>query len=329
MGWKAALQAVPTLRALRRDIATGKAPDDLLDHLENTIGGAGADYVARLNFSAKDDWVRHNGDTAFNRKLDAVDNGLRKVAKGVLDYTGMTPLMIQQKRIHAIALVNHWVNHANGAASKLLTDDRLAWMGMSREQANGVLADLKKYSTPRKGAFGPSHKLDFGAWVKDSPENYSRFMTAMHRESRRVIQENDLSSMIPLMGTTLGKAMFQFMAFTMHGWNKSMLFAANHRDWATLSTVLHGGFLASLTYMGRTMLDSMGMNEENRQKFLDQRMAPGQIVANSFGKISQASLLPNLYDTVSPYPLFSGMRTTSDLSSFVSNPTYQDRKSVV
>jgi hypothetical protein len=117
--------------------------------------------------------------------------------------------------------------------------------------------------------------------------------------------------------------MFQFMAFTMHGWNKSMLFAANHRDWATLSTVLHGGFLASLTYMGRTMLDSMGMNEESRQKFLDQRMAPGQIVANSFGKISQASLLPNLYDTVSPYPLFSGMRTTSDLSSFVSNPTYQ------
>ncbi|MGO3983345.1 transglycosylase SLT domain-containing protein [Pseudomonas sp. SAS7] len=323
MGWKATLQAVPTLRALRRDIATGKAPDDLLDHLENTIGGAGADYVARLNFSAKDDWVRHNGDTAFNRKLDAVDNGLRKVAKGVLDYTGMTPLMIQQKRIHAIALVNHWVNHANGAASKLLTDDRLAWMGMSIEQANGVLADLKKYSTPRNGAFGPSHKLDFGAWVKDSPENYSRFMTAMHRESRRVIQENDLSSMIPLMGTTLGKAMFQFMAFTMHGWNKSMLFAANHRDWATLSTVLHGGFLASLTYMGRTMLDSMGMNEENRQKFLDQRMAPGQIVANSFGKISQASLLPNLYDTVSPYPLFSGMRTTSDLSSFVSNPTYQ------
>jgi hypothetical protein len=35
------------------------------------------------------------------------------------------------------------------------------------------------------------------------------------------------------------------------------------------------------------------------------------------------SLLPNLYDTLSPYPLFQGMRTTSDLSSLASNPTYQ------
>ncbi|MFS2166854.1 hypothetical protein [Variovorax sp. Varisp62] len=41
MGWKATLGAASELRAIRRDIATGKAPHDFLDHPENTIGGVG------------------------------------------------------------------------------------------------------------------------------------------------------------------------------------------------------------------------------------------------------------------------------------------------
>jgi hypothetical protein len=135
--------------------------------------------------------------------------------------------------------------------------------------------------------------------------------------------------MIPLMGTTLGKTMFQFMNFSMHGWNKSLMFAANHRDWTTTSTMLHSSFLASLSYMGRTMAGSVGMDADKQREYLDKRMAPGQIIANSFGRISQASLLPNLYDTLSPYPMFSGMRTTSDLSSLASNPTYQAINGVI
>lgn len=323
MGWKTTLAAVPELRALRRDIQTGKAPNDILDHLENTIGGVGSEYVARMEFGAKDDWVRNKGDTKFNRFLDSVDTGQRKLAKGVLDYTGMTPMMIQQKRVHAVALVNHFVHAANGKASSFLTKDRLAWMGMGEGDYAKVLENIKKFTTPQKGEFGSSFKMDFDGWVKADPKSYSQFMTAIHRESRRVVQENDLGSMIPLMGSTLGKTVFQFMNFSMHGWNKSLMFAMNHRDWSTLSTVLHGSLFASLAYMGRTVLGAQGMAEDKRREYLDKRMSAGQIVANSFGRISQVSLLPVAFDTVSPMPLFQGMRTTSDLSSMASNPTYQ------
>jgi len=323
MGWKTTLAAVPELKALSRDIATGKAPHDILDHLENTIGGVGSEYVARMDFRASDDWVRHKGDTKFNQVLDSMDAGTKKFAKGVLDYTGMTPLMIQQKRVHAVALVNHFVNTANGEASKFLTKERLAWMGLDEADTARLMSNLKTFTSPKQGEYGKGYKMDFDGWVKADPESYSKFMTAIHRETRRVIQENDLSSMIPIMGTTLGKTVFQFMNFSMHGWNKSLQFAMNHKDWSTLSTVLHGGLFASLAYMGRTMLEGIGMDGEKRQQFMEQRMSTKQIVANSFGRIAQVSLLPNIYDTVSPYPLFSGMRTTSDLSSLASNPTYQ------
>lgn len=323
MGWKTTLQAIPELRALRRDLATGKAPNELLEHLENTIGGVGSEYVARMEFGAKDDWVRNLGDTKMNRWLDATDGGVNKMARGVLDYTGMTPLMIQQKRVHAVALVNHFVNTANGKASSFLTKDRLAWMGLDDAMTARLMENLKKYSNPTKGQYSETYKMDFARWVKEDPESHSAFMNAMHRESRRVVQENDLASMIPLMGGTLGKTVFQFMNFSMHGWNKSLMFAANHRDWTTLSTVLHGSLLASLAYMGRTMVSSAGMDPEKKREFLDQRLSAQQIVANSFGRISQMSLIPNIYDTLSPYPMFQGMRTTSDLSSLASNPTYQ------
>lgn len=324
MGYKATMEAASELKALQRDIATGKAPAEILDHLENTIGGAGSDFISRMDFGAKDDWVRNLGDTKMNQWLDKIDTGLNKTAKGVLDYTGMTPLMIQQKRIHAIALVNHFVNQANGKiSSTFLTKERLAWMGLDEAASARLMDNLKKYSKENQGEFSKSHKLDVATWVKEDPESHSAFMNAIHRESRRVIQENDLGSMIPLMGTTLGKTVFQFMNFSMHGWNKSLMFAANHKDWTTMSTVLHGSMLASMAYMGRTMLGSMGQDEAKRQEYLDKRMAPSQIIANSFGRIAQASMLPNIYDTLSPYPVFNGMRTTSDLSSLASNPTYQ------
>ena len=323
MGWKATLSALPELRALRRDLATGKAPNDILDHLENTIGGVGSEYVARMEFTAKDDWVRNKGDTGFNRKLDALDTGTRKLARGVLDYTGMTPLMIQQKRVHAVALVNHFVNTAKGSPSTFLSKERLAWMGLGDGDYANLLKAIDKHTTPSSGQYGKSHKMDFAAFAKEDPRAYSQFMTAIHRESRRVIQENDLGSMIPLMGTTLGKTVFQFMNFAMHGWNKSLQFSLNHRDWSTLSAVLHGSLFASIAYMGRTLMTAQGMEGDKQREFMEKRLATGQIVANSFGRLSQASLLPVAFDTISPYPLFNGMRTTSDLSSMASNPTYQ------
>ena len=328
MGWKATLSAVGELRALRRDIATGKAPHDILDHLENTIGGSGSEYVARMDFSPSDEWVRNAGDKPLYRGLDRLDSGLKKAAKGVLDYTGMSGLMVQQKRIHAIALANHFINDANGRpVTKFLSPERLEWMGLSAADYGHLKNRIAAYSsTAGQGSYGAKVSFDFARFARDEPEMHSKLMNAIHRESRRVVQENDLASMVPIMGTTLGKTVFQFMNFSIHGWNKSLMFAMNHRDFSTLSTVLHGSLFASLAYMGRTQLSAMGMAEDQRQEYLDKRLATKQIVANSFGRISQASLLPTAYDTTLGNftgAMFAGTRTTSDVTSFASNPTLQ------
>jgi hypothetical protein len=243
----------------------------------------------------------------------------------------MTPLMVQQKRVHSVALVNHFVNIANNKpVTRFLNKERLAWMGLDDAAYQQVLTNLKQYSTTKKGMFQDvTDKLNFEKWSKEDPENYSKFLTAIHRESRRVIQENDLASMVPIMGKSIAQTMFQFQNFTLQAWNKQMMFAANHRDVATVSTIMHSGILGTLAYMGRTNLQAAGMDGDQRKDFLEKRMNNKQIIANGFGRVAQASMVPQLFDIISPYPMFSGLRTTSDVSSLASNPTISAINSLV
>lgn len=320
MGWKTTLKAIPELRALVRDVKTGKVANEMLDQLENLTGGAGADLLRRTDFSHRDDWVRQRGDTALNQWLDRADNAMSRSASGVLKYTGMTGVMIQQKRIHAIAMINHFVEAANGKALAF-SPERLNWMGLDTGDTQKVLAGIKSYHSPKAGSRVGT--VDFEKWQMDDPETYAKFIVAYQRESRRVVQENDLASMVPIMGKGWGQTMFQFMNFSLQGWNKSMGFAMNHRDYQTLSTVLHGSIFATATYLARTNASMIGMSDEERREFADKRLNTKQIVANSIGRIAQVSVLPMLIDsTIAPTPIFSGARTTSNVTDFVgSNPT--------
>lgn len=321
LGWKTTLKAIPELRGLVRDVKSGKVKNEMLDQLENLTGGAGSDLLRRTDFSPRDDWVRQRGNTPLNQWLDRTDNLMSRSASGVLKWTGMTGVMIQQKRIHAIAMINHFVDAANGKATLAFSKERLAWMGLDEADTKKVLDNIKAYHKDVPGS--KTGQVDFEKWQAADPESYAKFIVAYHRESRRVVQENDLASMVPIMGKGWGQTMFQFMNFSMQGWNKSMAFAMNHRDYQTLSTVLHGSMFAMATYLARTNAQMAGMSAQERADFAEKRLSNKQIVANSFGRIAQVSLLPIIIDsTIAPTPIFSGARTTSNVTDFVgSNPT--------
>jgi hypothetical protein len=80
---------------------------------------------------------------------------------------------------------------------------------------------------------------------------------------------------------------------------------------------------AAATYIARTNAQMAGMSAEERASFAEKRLTTKQIVANSVGRIAQVSIMPMLIDsTIAPTPIFSGARTTSNVTDFVgSNPT--------
>ena len=327
VGYRAMVQSLPEFGKFSRDIKTGKAPTDLLDHLENSFGGAGAQYLNRMDFGNRTQWVEHYGDSPKMRGLDRADATISKMAQKTLDWTGMSGMMVQQTRVHATALVNGFIDLAHGidhGGAAFLTKDRLAWMGLSEDDFSNLKGLLKKYSSDGEGTIKAEAKqVDWDKFTAENPEMHHKFMRAIWRESRRTIQENDLGSMIPFMGTTIGKTVFQFMNFSMNAWNKQLLFGWNHKDGATLNTLAQGLVFGSMIYAGRTYGQSIGMEEEEKRKFLEERLAPHKIVANGFSRIGASSMLPNLASTFIPgaSELFAGGRTTSDLSGLMSNPT--------
>jgi hypothetical protein len=101
------------------------------------------------------------------------------------------------------------------------------------------------------------------------------------------------------------------------------MFSLNHKDMATANTMLQGLLFGSMVYSARQYQQSLGLDEESRQKFLENRLNPTKIVANGFSRMGASSMLPNLASTFVPgaSELFAGGRTTSDLSGIMSNPT--------
>jgi muramidase (phage lysozyme)/DNA-binding phage protein len=316
---RSVLRTVPELNTLIRDTKTGKVSNEMIDAFENLSGGPGTQLLNFNPLSPNRTWVREKGDTSFNRWLDRADNVLRAGTNNLFKYTGMTGVTMLQQRAFAVAMVNHFVDHAVNGKKLGITPERLAWMGLGPEDAKAVIQGVRDYHKPGKDKLG---EVDFNKWSQEDPKTFSKFIVAYQREAARVIQENDLSSMVPIMGKQIGKIMFQFMGFPLHAWNKSMLFAVNHKDMQTLHTVMWAIAFNTLMYTARTQGQMIGMSSEEAKDFADKRLSSSQIMLNAVGRIPQLSILPNMFDTVSPVPLFSGMRTTTDLTDFVSgNPT--------
>ena len=318
--WRSVLKAVPEMGSMVRNAKTGKVNNEVIDALENLSSGPGTQMLRDNPLTPERIWVREKGDTAFNRWLDTGDNLLKRGVFNLFKYTGMTPVTMMQQRTLAVAFVNHMVDHAVNGKKIGYTPERLAWMGLDANDTKAVMDGIKKYHT-KKGDTRLG-QVDFKQWSQDDPQTFSKFIVAYQRESGRVIQENDLASMVPIMGRSVGQILFQFMGFPLQAWNKGMLFSWNHRDLATLNTVMWAIGFNALMYIARTQMQMAGMSQEKAKEFADKRLATEQIILNAVGRIPQLSVLPNIFDTVSPVPLFSGMRTSTDMTDFITgNPT--------
>jgi hypothetical protein len=316
---KSILKSVPELNKLIRDAKTGKVNNETIDALENLSGGPGTQLLRDNPLTPNRTFVREKGDSKFNQWLDSADNILKRGTHNLFKFTGMTGVTIMQQRMVATAFVNHMVDHAVNAKKIGYSADRLAWMGLGEGDTKAVMDGIRKYHKAGEGRLGT---VDFNTWAKDDPKSFSKFIVAYQRESARIVQENDLASMVPIMGRSVGQVLFQFMGFPLQAWNKSMLFAANHMDTHTLNTVMYAVGMNMLMYTGRVQMAMVGMSADEKRKYAEERLSTQKILLNAVGRIPQLSVLPNMFDTVSPVPLFSGMRTSTDLTDFVSgNPT--------
>jgi hypothetical protein len=323
LGLGTVARAIPEYSKIMAGIKAGTATDEI-KFFKDLFDGVGATLGERMDFGATDDWVKLRGQNdAFSKSLDWLDNGLRKGASGLLKYSGMTPLTNLQRKVHAVGMVNKIMDLARtGGEDALFSENRLAWMGMSKQDYSDLKAALVKHEKADKATM----------WEKmqeKDPELYAKLMTAVHRESKRVVQENDLASMVPIMGKGIGQTMFQFQNFAFQAWNKAMLHGYHQRDSVAFLQLGLTSMLGSLVYAARTQIQSIGLSEDQREKFMEDRMALQKIlVGGGVMRTAQASVLPQIAGTFLPSQWLDGTKTTSDVTSIASIPALQTVKAV-
>lgn len=317
------LRAIPELSgSWVRNKRTGRIASEELDAYEDLIGGAGTDMLEYMDVRMGDEWSSLNGFGSGAQKADAANFGIRKGAAGLLKWTGMTGAMVIEKRLALIAITRHFQDAALNGKPLRYNERRLAFMGLDADAFAAMKAAMVKYSSV--DARGRK-KLDVRGWAAGDPDTFAKWRVALQRESRRVVQENDLGAHIPALDNGWFKSFTQFRTFVLQAWSKSLLFGINHKDMQTATTLMYGLFFATMTQTARAYLKASSMSEEDAKEHLDKALSlkPGGVLLQGAASISQASLLPQLFDTVSPFGnLFDGYRTTTDSSELFANPSF-------
>ncbi len=194
-------------------------------------------------------------------------------------------------------------------------------MGLNEQEARAITAQLKKHGTMEPGLFG--HRIrETNVNIWDDEFAASKFVIAMDKWSRRVIQENDIGNLSQWMTSDLGRTIIQFRSFVAVAWEKQFLFNIQMHDWAAFTGLAWTMTFGGLAYIAQTYANSVGRSD--RDEFLRERLSTRQIAAAAFQRSGYASFLPGVIDTgAAPLGLeqpFAYGRT--QLSSWFNNPSW-------
>jgi hypothetical protein len=318
-GFRAALEGMPSLRALWRNAKTGQVNDELARELEFITQG-GTDWMRGAAGNRFDDYGTHVISSPTGSMLDKAEAVLEKGKRATNVLSFMAPINVYLQRWAAKASLARLINEATGATDANLP--RLRAMGLSEDMVKRVQEHLKKtvVYNDSEVRVGKIKDLNVDAW---HPEVRNAFENALWRMSRRLVQENDLGQTNMFFSSEMGKMLFQFRAFMLGAWTKQFLYNVNMRDWESFVHFSASAALGAAVYMGQTYLQATGRSD--RQKFLDDRLSPTKIGLATFQRAGWASFLPMLGDfgagALGYDPLFD-TRASGLSASTLGNPTF-------
>ena len=288
-GWRATLQHVPEMTKAFGRGSSGRLVDELSDELEMVISGTGSDRLVRGFSNRLDDMGAIEA-----RGFQTADKLLRH-GKGITsDISAMSTTNMFLQRLTSRIISQKFLNIAFG--TQKMTAKKLATIGLDQADVDKISGLIKKHAKWEDGALGKKiRKFNIDDW--NDPETEALFSIAVRRLATRIIQENDIGGMHQWMTTPIGKILGQFRAFQINAYEKQLLYGLHMRDWETFNAWSIGLFIGGLKYAGIQHLRTVGMNDKDREEFLEKRMDPSAWAAGAFQALGASSLIPTAVDT--------------------------------
>jgi hypothetical protein len=272
-------------------------------------------------------------DTEFQNRVDTFT---RKASNLTARWSGMHAIQEYLRSNIAVDGANFWVRAA-AAGKKPLNDKRMLALGVDDDMWSRISAELTRMETFQSPDTGrPVNAWDVGNWQDEEALNV--FINAIDRNTRRVVMEGDLGHLpLELRGSPFLQLLTQFMNFPISAYSKHLGFAVNAgalSDTKVAQEVILMSLGGAIGYMARTSLQAAAIrDEEQRNKFAEERLTMAEAYKAAFYYSAHASLMPNAVDTAGAIgkdmgipgvgPVFSKTRASGLGSDILTgNPTY-------
>lgn len=302
--------------------ADGSLIDDFARELEQAIG-LGTDFHNNAIFSSFDPGEQ----PGFRGVFGAVEHGLRVAGRGTQAVSGMALLTSGAQRLAGRIIVQRLVDDVLKGGK--FSEHRANTLGLSAEMKPRIAEQLKKHTQWVDGDFGGKVRIvNYAAW--DDIDARDTMLTAVFREARRMVQEEDLGDTAGWMHYNLGKIVAQFRRFVLVAYSRQLMHGIAHRDAEAATGLISSMVLAALAYKARheLRLASMalgGAHDDELDEYRERYLSMDRIAAASFANSTQASIIPAVSDTLTSTFLderFFDVRTSGLGSDILTgNPT--------
>ncbi len=287
-GFKAAMSSMPSLRALLRDVRTGKLKDEFAAELEGVFG-RGAERIRTAG-----DWnLSTEGEfgTAFDRSplMVRVERALGAAKRATMEISGLNAMNTWLHRWSTSAVV-HWFSRA-ASGEITVPVERLRKMGLTDAMAERVLNQIKKHRTLKDGSSFKLARLNLDQW--DDLEAAAHFERAVHVQGSRMVMTNSPGLLAPWMSHPVAATVLQFRTFVVAAHSKQMLHAMHWRDRESMSMFLGTMVAGQLGHIAQTVANAPMLSE----KQLEERLSLQGIAMGGLQRTGMTALLPLLVDT--------------------------------
>lgn len=311
-GFRATLTHVPALRGMIKRGVDGKLADDLAAEIEDMVG-PGVDRLLNMPTTRWDEHGMAAAERGLGKQLDDAVQVAKRVTADIGGLSAATTVF-QRMGVRALAQKITDLAHSGKVADWQVR--RFRTMGWSEEMQKRIFKQIRKHSKTEQGSLTGRKlkRLNIDNW--DDAEALDHLTMGLHREARRIVQENDIGASTQWLHSTTGKLMTQFRTFMLTSYAKSTLHNVHHHDLQAFNLLMTSMFMAGLGY-----IIQQTANVADKKK-REERLSPENIALSAFQRTAMASIIPAMVDTVAPTifrtdPVFKFGRSSGFASDFV------------
>ena len=305
---------LPDMASMFRRMQDGTIEHKLVRELEE-FTSAGTDRLHNKLFSAFDDEP--------DAPLSKIEHGTRVLARVTeRNPIGVAPITVFNQRLTEVAISQRFTDDILGK-TKTISADRWKQLGIDEEMSGRIKAQMDKHVEydGRK-----LRSMDLAKW--DDGVARESYLSAVWRESKRLIQEEDFGDTHRFMHSGIGKLLFQFRRFGLVSTVKQFGHTIANPTVENFSKLFTQVAMGSLSYASQMYLYSMTKPEGEREEWRAKYLTGSRIFLGGIARAGAFALTPavvnQVYEGVTQTEgPFSHTRTTGLGQGFVNGvPTF-------